>query len=58
MNCIVPGTINTPQNRAAMPEDDFYRWVPPEAIADVVLSLGPDATRAVTGTAIPVYGRS
>jgi len=58
VNCILPGTIDTPQNRAAMPEADFSRWVPPAALADVVVFLASEASRAVTGAAIPVYGQS
>lgn len=58
VNCILPGTIDTPQNRAAMPDADFSRWVPPAALADVVLFLCSEAARCVTGAAIPVYGQS
>jgi NAD(P)-dependent dehydrogenase (short-subunit alcohol dehydrogenase family) len=58
VNCILPGTINTPQNREAMPNADFSRWVEPEAIADVILFLASDQARAITGASIPVYGRS
>ncbi len=58
VNCIVPGTIDTPQNRAASPSADHSRWVDPRAIADVAVFLASDAARAVTGAALPVYGRS
>jgi NAD(P)-dependent dehydrogenase (short-subunit alcohol dehydrogenase family) len=58
VNCILPGTIDTPQNRADMPDADHSRWVPPAALADVVVFLASDAARAVTGAAIPVYGQS
>ncbi len=58
VNCILPGTIDTPQNRADMPDADHGRWVPPAALADVVVFLASDAARAVTGAAIPVYGQS
>lgn len=58
VNCILPGTIDTPQNREAMPDADFDHWVPPSALADVVLFLASDAARCVTGAAIPVYGQS
>ncbi len=52
----MPGTIDTPENRAAMPKADTSRWVQPEALADVILFLASDAARAVHGAAIPVYG--
>jgi NAD(P)-dependent dehydrogenase (short-subunit alcohol dehydrogenase family) len=58
VNCILPGTIDTPQNREAMPNADHGTWVPPEALADVILFLASPAARCVTGAAIPVYGRS
>ena len=58
VNCVLPGTLDTPQNRAAMPDQDFNRWVPTAALADVILFLASDASRCVTGAAIPVYGRS
>ncbi len=58
VNCILPGTIDTPQNRQSMPQADFSHWVPPEALADVVVFLASDAARCVTGAAIPVYGQS
>lgn len=34
---IVPGTIDTPQNREAMPGNDFSEWVSPSTIAETVL---------------------
>ncbi len=58
VNCVLPGTIDTPQNRQAMPQADFSRWVAPEAIADVILFLASEAARAIHGAAVPVYGKS
>lgn len=58
VNCILPGTIDTPQNRADMPDADHGKWVPPAALADVIVFLASDAARCVTGAAIPVYGQS
>ncbi len=58
VNCVLPGTIDTPQNRRDMPNADFTKWVAPAAIADVMLFLASDAARAVSGAAVPVYGRS
>ena len=57
VNCILPSTIDTPQNRAAQPEADFSKWVHPSAIADVILFLASDASRAINGVAIPVFGK-
>lgn len=58
VNCILPGTIDTPQNRADRPGEDYSRWVAPEALADVILFLASDFARAIHGAAIPVYGLS
>jgi NAD(P)-dependent dehydrogenase (short-subunit alcohol dehydrogenase family) len=57
VNCVLPGTIDTPQNRESMPNGKVDRWVKPEAIADVFTFLASDAARAITGAAIPVYGK-
>jgi NAD(P)-dependent dehydrogenase (short-subunit alcohol dehydrogenase family) len=57
VNAVLPGTIDTPQNRKDMPDADKSRWVAAEAIADVVLFLASPAARAVTGAAVPVFGR-
>jgi NAD(P)-dependent dehydrogenase (short-subunit alcohol dehydrogenase family) len=58
VNCVMPSTIDTPQNRAAMPHSDFSQWVMPEAIADVIAFLASDAARAINGAALPVYGKA
>ncbi|MES1200384.1 MAG: SDR family NAD(P)-dependent oxidoreductase [Pseudomonadota bacterium] len=56
-NCIMPSTIDTPQNRAAMPKADTSKWVQPEAIAKVIAFLVSADAEAITGAAIPVFGR-
>ena len=56
VNCVMPSTIDTPENRASMPKADPSRWVTPEALADVILFLASDAARSIHGAAIPVYG--
>ncbi len=57
VNCVMPGTIDTPQNRDAMPDADRSRWVTPAALADVILFLLSDAATAMTGALIPVTGK-
>ncbi len=58
VNCILPGTIDTPRNRQDMPNADFSKWVQPESLAGVILFLASEAARDVHGAAVPVYGRS
>jgi NAD(P)-dependent dehydrogenase (short-subunit alcohol dehydrogenase family) len=58
VNAILPSVIDTPLNRAAMPEADPGRWVRPEEIGAVVRFLCSPEASAVTGAAIPVYGRA
>ncbi|MFP5076173.1 SDR family NAD(P)-dependent oxidoreductase [Rhizobium sp. YIM 134829] len=55
-NCILPGTIDTPQNRAAMPDAKVSDWVAPEAIARLIAFLISPQAAVVTGGAIPATG--
>jgi NAD(P)-dependent dehydrogenase (short-subunit alcohol dehydrogenase family) len=56
VNAIAPGMIDTEQNRKSVPDPDSVKWVSREQIADVVLFLASDASRAVTGETIQVLG--
>lgn len=58
VNCVLPGTLDTPENRQDRPDADHSRWVPLIDIANVILFLASDAAKAVTGASIPVYGKS
>jgi len=58
VNCVLPTIIDTPENRAAMPDVDPKRWVAPAALAEVILFLASDAARAIHGAALPVTGLS
>ncbi len=57
VNAVLPSIIDTPANRADMPNADFSRWVAPADLAAVMLFLASDEARAVTGALIPVTGR-
>lgn len=57
-NAVLPSLVDTPQNRAAMPKADFTTWVRPDQIAALLSFLGSDASAAVTGALIPIYGKA
>lgn len=54
VNAILPSIIDTPINRADMPDADFSQWVQPAAIADVIRFLASPAARGINGALIPV----
>ena len=55
-NVILPGTIDTPANRRAMPNADLRQWVQPQRIASLIVWLASESGKDVNGAAIPVYG--
>lgn len=57
VNAVLPSIIDTPANRADMPQADFTRWVTPQALTDVILFLASDEASAVTGALLPVTGK-
>jgi NAD(P)-dependent dehydrogenase (short-subunit alcohol dehydrogenase family) len=58
VNAVLPGIIDTPQNRADLPQADFSRWVRPQEIARAICLLLSDDAAAVTGALVPVTGRT
>ena len=57
-NAVLPSVIDTPANRAAQPDADTSRWVPPSQVAAVIRFLCGDGSAPTSGAAIPVYGRA
>jgi NAD(P)-dependent dehydrogenase (short-subunit alcohol dehydrogenase family) len=58
INAILPSTLDTPANRAAMPKADPSRWVSVSSAAGVIAFLLSDAARDVSGAVLPVYGHA
>src|ERR1700761_8009702 len=58
VNCVLPSIIDSPANRADMPNADPSRWVAPADLAEVILFLASDKAKAVHGASVPVVGLS
>lgn len=56
VNCVLPGTMDTPENRQAMPGADPATWATPDAVAGVIAFLLSEGASAIHGAAIPVFG--
>ncbi len=56
-NTVLPGTMDTPANRAADSGADRSQWVQPSQVASLLVHLASDDGAQITGAAIPVYGR-
>lgn len=57
VNAVLPSIIDTPTNRADMPDADFAAWVAPQELAAAILFLASPEASAITGALIPVTGR-
>ena len=57
-NAVLPGMVDTENNRRQMPNADHSRWTSPDDIARVILFLASPESRPINGAAVPVYGRS
>lgn len=53
-NTILPGTMDTPDNRKAMPDADFKTWIDPERVAQAIVWLAADPQAAITGAGIVI----
>lgn len=56
VNCVLPSIIDTPENRATMPDGDPSRWVSPSDLAQVIAFLASPAANAIHGVSLPVTG--
>lgn len=57
VNAVLPSILDTPANRADMPDANPADWVAPSDLAAVILFLASPASRAMTGALVPVTGR-
>ena len=57
-NAVLPGTMDTPANRAAMPDTDPSQWAKTEDVAAVIHFLAGPGAVAVNGAAVRVPGPS
>lgn len=57
VNVILPGTMDTPANRKAMPKADVSKWVRTETIANLIVWLLGKNGDDVNGAVLSVYGR-
>jgi len=58
VNAVAPSTLDTPANRADMPDADVTKWVSLEAAAEAIAYLASPANQAMSGTLVPLYGRA
>ena len=58
VNAVLPSTMDTPANRAAMPGADFAAWPKVEEVAEVICFLASPANALTSGALVPVYGRA
>ncbi len=56
VNVVLPGTMDTPANRAAMPGAETGTWVHPSQVARVIRWLASDDAAEISGALVPIYG--
>jgi len=56
VNAVAPSVLDTPANRAAMPDADFTTWVQPSSVAEVIAFLASPDNKVTRGAVVPVYG--
>jgi NAD(P)-dependent dehydrogenase (short-subunit alcohol dehydrogenase family) len=55
---IVPGTIDTPVNREAMPDADFRKWISAPDIAESIAFVLSETGKKLRQPVIKIYNQS
>jgi NAD(P)-dependent dehydrogenase (short-subunit alcohol dehydrogenase family) len=58
VNAVAPSIMDTPSNRAAMPEADYAAWPKVEEVAATIVFLASPDNKVTRGAIVPVYGKS
>lgn len=58
VNAVAPSIMDTPANRAGMPNADFAAWPKVEEVAATILFLASPENAVTRGAIVPVYGKS
>lgn len=58
VNAVVPSTMDTPANRAAMPNANHAQWPKVADVAETIAFLASPKNASTRGALVPVYGRS
>ena len=57
VNAVVPSIMDTPANRAGMPDADFASWPSVDSVAHAIVGLASPSNHLTSGALVPVYGR-
>ena len=58
VNAVLPSLMDTPANRAAMPNADHASWPKPAEVAEAIAFLASPENTLTSGALLPVYGRA
>jgi NAD(P)-dependent dehydrogenase (short-subunit alcohol dehydrogenase family) len=58
VNAVAPSTIDTPTNRAAMPNADTSKWLSPKAAAEAIVGLASPSNMEINGAVLPLFARA
>jgi NAD(P)-dependent dehydrogenase (short-subunit alcohol dehydrogenase family) len=58
VNAVAPSIMDTPENRAALPNADRSKWPTVDEVASAIAFLASPVNRSARGGVVPVYGRA